>query len=148
MSNEGIFDKVKDFLKGNPDKVDPGLDKAGELVNERTGGKYSDQVAKGDDMVRQQLGVPDDQTDATQPAPGPTPGGPLPGGDPDVSPTTSPEVPPAPNTPEPGITPGGPGSTPGGPGTTPPVTSPDPVPTTAPETVPEAAPGTAQGERL
>ena len=76
MSNEGIFDKVKDFLTGNPDKVDQGLDKAGELLNERTGGKYAEQIAKGDDMVRQQLGVPDDQPGATQPAPGVTPGGP------------------------------------------------------------------------
>ena len=88
MSNEGIFDKVKDFLKGNPDKVDQGLDKAGELLNERTGGKYSDQIAKGDDMVRQQLGVPDDQPGATQPAPGSTP----PVTSPDPVPTTAPET--------------------------------------------------------
>jgi hypothetical protein len=70
MSNEGIFDKVKDFLKGHPEQADQGLDRAGDLVNERTGGKYSDQIAKGDDMVRQQLGVPDEQAETTQPAPG------------------------------------------------------------------------------
>ncbi len=92
MSNEGIFDKVKDFLKGNPDKVDQGLDKAGELINERTGGKYPDQIDKGDDMVRQQLGVPDDQA-ATGTVPTPE-------SDPDVAPAPTPEVPTPPSTPD------------------------------------------------
>ena len=90
MSNEGIFDKVKDFLMGHPDQ---GLDRA----------------------------------DTTQPAPG----GPLPGADPDVTPT-SPEVPSAPSSPEPGFAPGGPGSPP-------PMTSPDPGPMTTPETAPDTA---------
>lgn len=81
MSNEGIFDKVKNFLQGHPEQADQGLDKAGGLINDRTGGTYSDQIAKGDEMVRQQLGVPGAQAETTQPAPG----GPLPGEDPETA---------------------------------------------------------------
>ncbi len=125
MSNESFFDKVKDFVKGHPEQADQGLDKAGELLDERTGGRYSEQIAKGDDMVRERLGVPEGQ--ATIPAPGTTP-------EPSPTPGTAPKP-----EPEPPTVP-----TPDEPGTAPPVPSPDPVPTSPPETVPEAAPDTAQ----
>jgi len=69
MSNEGIFDKVKDFLTGHPEQAGQGLDRAEHLVNERTGGTYSQQVTQGGDMVRQQLGVDDGPPDGQ---PGPT----------------------------------------------------------------------------
>lgn len=110
MSNEGLFDKVKDFLKGHPEQTGQGTDRAEQLINERTGGKYPAQVSQGGDMVRQQLGVDSGQPGATLPTPG---------SDPDVAPAPTPEVP----TPD-----------------APPAVSPDPVPTTTPETVPEFAP--------
>ncbi|MEP6649025.1 MAG: antitoxin [Lapillicoccus sp.] len=130
MSNESFFDKVKDFVKGHPEQADQGLDKAEEILNERTGGQYSEKVVQGDDAVRQQLGIPEDE--GTIPVPDPTPG-----------PTPTPEPVPTPEpSPEPGPAPGDP---PAGPGT-PPVPSPDPVPTSPPETVPEAAPDTSGPE--
>lgn len=45
----GIFDKAKDFAKGNPDKVNGALDKAGDAINSKTDGKYADKIdsAKG-----------------------------------------------------------------------------------------------------
>ena len=41
--------KAKDFVKGHPEQAEQGLDKAEELINERTGGKYADQVDQGSD---------------------------------------------------------------------------------------------------
>ena len=37
-------DKVKDLLDGHEDKVDQGIEKAGDLVDDKTGGKYEDKV--------------------------------------------------------------------------------------------------------
>lgn len=39
-----IADKAKDLISGNADKVDEGIDKAADLVDEKTGGKYTEQV--------------------------------------------------------------------------------------------------------
>lgn len=141
MSNESFFDKVKDFIQGHPEQADQGLDKAEEVLDERTGGQYSEQIAKGDDMVRERLGVPEDQ--ATVPVPDPTPG-PTPTPEPIPTPDPSPEPTPMPG--DPPAVPGDPTPTPGTtpePPTAPPAPSPDPVPTSPPETVPEAAPDTS-----
>jgi len=40
----GLLDSVKGFVKGNKDKVHDGIDKAAELVDDKTKGKYSDKV--------------------------------------------------------------------------------------------------------
>ena len=128
MSNESFFDRVKDFITGHPEQADQGLDKVEEIIDERTGGQYSEQVAKGDDIVREQLGIPDDE--ATVPEPRRPAGG---AGRPDSNAGDVPRTPPVP--------------TPTEPTTTPPVPSPDPVPTSPPETVPEAAPDTTSTDR-
>ena len=51
------IDKAKDFIKGNPDKARDALEKAEDVVNERTGGKYAEQVDKGSDMVEREAGA-------------------------------------------------------------------------------------------
>ena len=51
----GIFDKAKDALSGQQDKVDAGVEKAGDMVDEKTEGKYAEQVDKGQDMARDKL---------------------------------------------------------------------------------------------
>jgi MT0933-like antitoxin protein len=48
----GIFDKAKDALSGNEDKIDAGIDKAGDMVDEKTGDRYTEQVDKGQDMAK------------------------------------------------------------------------------------------------
>ena len=68
MSNESFFDKVKDFVKGHPEQAGQGLDKAGELLDERTGGQYSEHIARGDDLVREQFGIPDATASVPTPA--------------------------------------------------------------------------------
>ncbi len=54
----GLMKKAKDLAGKNPEKVRAGLDKVETVVNDRTGGKYADQVAKGAGAVENALGVP------------------------------------------------------------------------------------------
>ncbi len=91
------IDKAKDFIKGNPDKARDALEKAEDMVNERTGGKYAEQVDQGSDMVSEKLGLPPETEDATAPEPAPSPGpAPVPSESPAPTPT-----PPTPDQPEP-----------------------------------------------
>ena len=52
----GLGDKAKQFANDNPDKVDQGIDKAGDAVDERTGGQHAEQVDKAQDALRDKLG--------------------------------------------------------------------------------------------
>ncbi|ULE35379.1 antitoxin [Mycobacterium sp. IDR2000157661] len=47
-----IFDKVKNVLAKNADKANTAIDKAGDLVDKRTRGKYAQQVNKVQDAAR------------------------------------------------------------------------------------------------
>jgi hypothetical protein len=40
----GLMDKAKDLLHKHDDKVDKGLEKAGDQVDERTGRKYTEHI--------------------------------------------------------------------------------------------------------
>jgi MT0933-like antitoxin protein len=51
----GIFDRAKDALSGNEDKIEAAIDKAGDLIDEKTGDKYTEQVDKGQDMAKDAL---------------------------------------------------------------------------------------------
>lgn len=51
----GIFDKAKDALSGQEDKIDAGVEKAGDMVDERTENKYAEQVDQGQEMARDKL---------------------------------------------------------------------------------------------
>lgn len=42
----GFLDKVKDLASKNADKVDMAIEKAGDLVDKKTQGKYAGQVDK------------------------------------------------------------------------------------------------------
>jgi MT0933-like antitoxin protein len=48
----GFMDKVKGLLSQNSDKVDAAIDKAGDFVDDKTQGKYSDAVDKVQDAAR------------------------------------------------------------------------------------------------
>jgi MT0933-like antitoxin protein len=51
----GIFDKAKDALSGHSEQVAAAIDKAGDFVDEKTEGKYAEQVDKGQDMAKDKL---------------------------------------------------------------------------------------------
>ena len=48
----GLLDKVKDLLSKNADKVDTAIDKAGDVVDKKTDGKYSQHVDKAQDAAK------------------------------------------------------------------------------------------------
>jgi hypothetical protein len=48
----GFLDKVKDLLSKNADKVDTAIDKAGDAVDKKTQGKYSQHVDKAQDAAK------------------------------------------------------------------------------------------------
>ncbi len=91
------IDKAKDFVKGHPDQAQQGLDKAEELINERTGGQYAEKIDQGTDALKEQLGLPADGDavpDGAQPPATPEPADPVepatargggPVGDPDAA---------------------------------------------------------------
>ena len=43
----GIFDKAKDLVNEHNDKVDQGIDKAAEIIDEKTGGQHTEQIHHG-----------------------------------------------------------------------------------------------------
>ena len=47
-----FLDKAKDLLAKNADKVDAAIDKAGDVIDEKTGGKYSGIVDKAQDAAK------------------------------------------------------------------------------------------------
>ena len=56
---KGKADQLKEKASGlvdqHGDKIDKGLDKAGEIVDQKTGGKYTEQIATGKAKAREQL---------------------------------------------------------------------------------------------
>ncbi|MFJ4965425.1 hypothetical protein EES43_29140 [Streptomyces sp. ADI96-02] len=57
------LDRIKKMLKGHEDQAGKGIDKAGDMVDDRTQGKYSRQVDTGQDKLKDQLGADRDQQD-------------------------------------------------------------------------------------
>lgn len=47
-----LFDKAKNLLEENADKVDGAVDKLAEVVDEKTGGRHKDQIGKGADQAK------------------------------------------------------------------------------------------------
>lgn len=59
LATDGLV-KAKQYASENSDTVNNGLSKAEKFVNDKTGGKYSDKIAKGRDGLTSALGVPND----------------------------------------------------------------------------------------
>lgn len=50
-----FLDKAKDLVEKNAEKVEHAIDKAGDFIDEKTGGKYKDAVDKVQDAARHAL---------------------------------------------------------------------------------------------
>ncbi len=54
----GLLDTIKGMLKGNADKAKAGVEKAGDMIDEKTDGKFADKVDmaqdKAEDILDQQ----------------------------------------------------------------------------------------------
>ncbi len=48
-----IVDKVKEMLGQNTDKAKDAVDKAGDMLDQKTGGKYADKVDMAQDKAKQ-----------------------------------------------------------------------------------------------
>jgi hypothetical protein len=54
-----FMDKAKDFADKHDKQVDQGMEKAGDMADKRTGGKYDDQIDKGVDQAQARTGEGD-----------------------------------------------------------------------------------------
>ena len=52
-------DKAKNLVDNNDDKVDDAIEKAGDVVDDKTGDKYADNVDKGQDFLQDKTGEGD-----------------------------------------------------------------------------------------
>lgn len=92
----GFLDKAKDLLGKNADKVDTAINKAGDLVDKKTQGKYASTVNKVQDAAKKAVQdntktggqVPPGQQSGQVPPPQPPPGSP-PQQQPPTAPPTS-----------------------------------------------------------
>lgn len=50
-----FLDKAKDLVEKNAEKVEQAIDKAGDFIDEKTGGKYKDTVDKVQDAAKHAL---------------------------------------------------------------------------------------------
>jgi hypothetical protein len=50
-----IFEQIKDAVAGHEDQIRDGIDKLGDVVDEKTGGQYAGQVDQAQDFLRDQL---------------------------------------------------------------------------------------------
>jgi hypothetical protein len=50
------FDKIKQLASEHPDQLDQGVEKGGDLLDEKTGGKYAGQVDQGQEAIRGRFG--------------------------------------------------------------------------------------------
>lgn len=51
----GIFDKIKDIAKQNPEKADEVIEKAGDMIDAKTEGKYADKVDQAQELAKEKL---------------------------------------------------------------------------------------------
>ena len=52
----GLFDKAKKLAQGNKDKIASGVDKATDVVDEKTGGQHTEHLDKVDDAAEKFTG--------------------------------------------------------------------------------------------
>ncbi|HEU4350056.1 MAG TPA: antitoxin [Actinoplanes sp.] len=56
-----FMDRAEDFADDHDKQVDHGLDRAGDQIDDRTGGKYRTHVDKGVDEAQERTGSGDTQ---------------------------------------------------------------------------------------
>jgi hypothetical protein len=55
----GFLDDAKKLVDDHDDKVDEAIEKAGDFVDDKTGGKFSDQIDKAQDIAQEKTGEGD-----------------------------------------------------------------------------------------
>ena len=52
----GLFDKIKDLADEHADAVEGAIDKVADVVDDKTGGKYTDKIKKGAEKAKGLVG--------------------------------------------------------------------------------------------
>ena len=52
----GFLDDAKRFIDEHDDQVDQGIEKAGDLVDDKTDGKFADKVDQAQDIAEEKTG--------------------------------------------------------------------------------------------
>jgi hypothetical protein len=52
----GFLDDAKKFIDEHDDKVDDAIAKAADLVDDKTGGKFADQIDKAENFAQEKTG--------------------------------------------------------------------------------------------
>lgn len=63
---DNLKDQGEDLLQQHGDQADAGIDKAGDAIDERTGGEHSEQIDQGAERAKGALGNLGGQDDASQ----------------------------------------------------------------------------------
>ena len=63
---DNMKDQGEDFLEQHGDQADAGIDKAGDAIDERTGGEHSEQIDQGAQRAKDALGNLGGQDDAPE----------------------------------------------------------------------------------
>ncbi len=50
-----VIDKLKGMLKGHEAQASQGVEKAGDMIDSKTGGKYASQVDKAQEQINKQI---------------------------------------------------------------------------------------------
>ncbi|MGW3499000.1 antitoxin [Streptomyces sp. NPDC001020] len=61
-----VMDKLRHLLKGHEDQESRGIDRSGDFVDDKTQGKYTDQVDQAQEVLKERLRS-DQQDDPPQP---------------------------------------------------------------------------------
>jgi hypothetical protein len=57
----GFMENAKEFADQHDEQVDQGLEKAGDIADERTGGQHREQIDRGVDAAQERTGEGDTQ---------------------------------------------------------------------------------------
>ncbi|GGC53880.1 antitoxin [Hoyosella rhizosphaerae] len=60
-----MMNKAKGLAQKSPDKVRAAVDKAEDTIDQKTGGKYGDQIRQGGSVVQDKLGVTEQKNSDT-----------------------------------------------------------------------------------
>jgi len=63
---DNMKDQGEDLLEQHGDQADAGIDKAGDAIDQRTGGEHSEQIDQGAQRAKDALGNLGGQDDASQ----------------------------------------------------------------------------------
>ncbi|HZU56234.1 MAG TPA: antitoxin [Actinocrinis sp.] len=70
-SGTAMMDRARGMLHGHSDQVNKGVDKAGQMVDDRTGHKYTDQINTGTGKAKDMLAEQGERGAGGEPGVGP-----------------------------------------------------------------------------